>query len=339
MAFKFFDSIGVRFLGLALFGTILLSGVAYYLLSFSGNGLVLTSGTPTSVVSFSDAIYFSVVTISSLGYGDYRPIGWSRVLASAEVLAGLFLLTLLIGKLASERQAQIIKLLYTSDHERRLQIFAQDLARYSRVLSRADKEYDDEVLVRVALRGRKLVVGLRSYVVFQTNVGILTYGNRGVFRKVFKRLDTLSQVTLAAARRPGRKPRTRRLLNGLLASSGQVADAVSEINDDPKVKQICLVLSKRVSNYRKQLATAALNGAVVISSPPNEMTDRVLQRVQDSLPPHPWPRNVDKQVAEAIGMSRKFARECIEHLIAQRRVAFDEIPKAEEARNDTSATS
>lgn len=48
-----------------------------------------------------DAIYFSVVTQATLGYGDFRPQGWSRVVASMQVLLGLVLAGIVVGKITS----------------------------------------------------------------------------------------------------------------------------------------------------------------------------------------------------------------------------------------------
>jgi voltage-gated potassium channel len=49
-------------------------------------------GTPISP-TFPDALYFSLVTLSTVGYGDFSPVGpLARVLASLEVVAGLLLL-------------------------------------------------------------------------------------------------------------------------------------------------------------------------------------------------------------------------------------------------------
>jgi hypothetical protein len=68
---------------------IVLFALSYYFLTPLGNGVSLDSSTPAANLTFVDTIYFSVVTISSLGYGDLRPIGLSRILSSLEVLAGL----------------------------------------------------------------------------------------------------------------------------------------------------------------------------------------------------------------------------------------------------------
>ncbi len=48
------------------------------------------------VEDFWNNLYFSVVTFTTLGYGDFRPIGAVRVLASVESLLGIFLIALFI---------------------------------------------------------------------------------------------------------------------------------------------------------------------------------------------------------------------------------------------------
>ncbi len=52
---------------------------------------------PYLVQAVFKSLYFSVVTFSSLGYGDIQPIGsWARVVASVETLLGTLLMALLV---------------------------------------------------------------------------------------------------------------------------------------------------------------------------------------------------------------------------------------------------
>ena len=44
--------------------------------------------------SFLDALYFSVVTFTTLGYGDYHAIGYMRYIAAAEAFIGAALTAL-----------------------------------------------------------------------------------------------------------------------------------------------------------------------------------------------------------------------------------------------------
>jgi len=66
-------------------------------------------GTVTRRISFSEAIHFSIVTISTVGYGDIVPASnLPRVLASTEVVCGVMLLLFGVSELLE----------YTREHRR-----------------------------------------------------------------------------------------------------------------------------------------------------------------------------------------------------------------------------
>ena len=46
--------------------------------------------------TFGYALYFSVVTFTTLGYGDFTPVGWSRPFAAVEAFNGAFMIALFI---------------------------------------------------------------------------------------------------------------------------------------------------------------------------------------------------------------------------------------------------
>jgi hypothetical protein len=54
-------------------------------------------------------LYFSVVTATSLGYGDVIPVGLSHFLAITEAAAGMLVFGAIIAKLLSHRQEQLIE--------------------------------------------------------------------------------------------------------------------------------------------------------------------------------------------------------------------------------------
>lgn len=51
---------------------------------------ILVDGAARSV-SFVEALYLSVITFTTVGFGDYLPLGWTRIVAAHEALAGIFL--------------------------------------------------------------------------------------------------------------------------------------------------------------------------------------------------------------------------------------------------------
>ena len=77
------------------------------------NGLILPSDDGNQVSIF-DALYFSVVTETTLGYGDIRPTGFSRVLASSQVLLGLILAGVIVTKITSMQGRDLRLIAYNS---------------------------------------------------------------------------------------------------------------------------------------------------------------------------------------------------------------------------------
>lgn len=71
-----------------------------------------------------DCLYFSVVTISSLGYGDLQPVGASRILACVEVVAGLVFIGVYVSRIVSFKQDQMIEYVV---HARVIQTFDECL--------------------------------------------------------------------------------------------------------------------------------------------------------------------------------------------------------------------
>ncbi|MCK4995236.1 MAG: potassium channel family protein [Candidatus Omnitrophica bacterium] len=79
------------------FGMVLLSGLFYWI----GQGLRMSGQDKSDFVSFLGAMYFSVVTATTLGYGDYLPISWwSKLLAGFEASFGMFLWAFFIAVFA-----------------------------------------------------------------------------------------------------------------------------------------------------------------------------------------------------------------------------------------------
>jgi voltage-gated potassium channel Kch len=64
------------------------------------NGQVYTFNTAHSFTEhlefFGNAIYFSIVTFTTLGYGDFSPVSWARPFAAIEGFVGAFMIALFI---------------------------------------------------------------------------------------------------------------------------------------------------------------------------------------------------------------------------------------------------
>ena len=101
-------------------GAVIGFGLLYYLLTQYGHGIGRDNEALDNA-TFLTGMYFSIVTISSLGYGDMHPMGISKVLACLEVLFGLVMIGVMIAKVTSYRVERI----YSSDAQKRLENFAE----------------------------------------------------------------------------------------------------------------------------------------------------------------------------------------------------------------------
>ena len=97
-----FCGYGERPLRVVLFSMalILVCAVAYYFMGInSASGILHFSMENTwqqNVNIFGNCLYYSVVTFTTLGYGDLTPIGWSKALAACEAFAGSFTMALFV---------------------------------------------------------------------------------------------------------------------------------------------------------------------------------------------------------------------------------------------------
>lgn len=69
-----------------------------------GQGVIepLASGTP--ILTWYDALYFSMVTGTTVGFGDIVPIGWTRFFAALQSLTSFVVLAIFVSKFASQSQ-------------------------------------------------------------------------------------------------------------------------------------------------------------------------------------------------------------------------------------------
>lgn len=92
------------------FALILLFAWLYYLLSFvPGHGSDQLAAIRDPVERFLTALYFSVITGATVGYGDVLPLGFSRGLAALEGILSFVLLAVFVSRIASRKQDEAIR--------------------------------------------------------------------------------------------------------------------------------------------------------------------------------------------------------------------------------------
>ena len=105
---------------------VIVFGIVYTLLTPIGHGIGQNL-TPLSDITLPGGIYFSIVTVSSLGYGDMHPVGVSKAIAGSEVLIGLAVIGIMIAKVTSQRLSYHVSSLFSSKAQERLENIATDL--------------------------------------------------------------------------------------------------------------------------------------------------------------------------------------------------------------------
>ena len=137
----FVDKINILSLLWAFLAICGISAVLFFILGMYGHGLEYAAR--PRQVSFFDSLYFSIVTISSLGYGDIHPVSYSKAIACTEVILGLVIIGLVISKVASERTGYLLRRIYSSDVQKRLKYFSDSIYDFNNGLSE-DTRLNDE---------------------------------------------------------------------------------------------------------------------------------------------------------------------------------------------------
>lgn len=166
--------------------------LAYWGLARLDPGLLVETYREGSSLTFADALYFSIVTLSSLGYGDIRPEGIVRLLAGLEVVLGLSFFGIIVAKISSVKQDYILRRMYYADFiDQKLEKYADGFEEYRklyRITSTMllDGEIDPELTTTfhsdtpettLFYQVHSLLREMRDLVVFET-------GNGGFFGDV-----------------------------------------------------------------------------------------------------------------------------------------------------------
>lgn len=282
---------------LALFA--IFSSATYFFFAAGGeNGLDKDGGK-----CFVEALYFSIVTFSTVGYGDFAPQGWGRLIAGLEIIAGISLTALFIGKVASERQSALLLLLYTSDQQRRISKFALEIRAIRASLG---ENLPSSELVKSS---KQLTRSLRAYLVFQSHQGRLAdFGNGSALRNLYKALLELQGEIYA-------------LLNRV-----SLLDAACEIGlveMSARLARLAEIMGSFHLGQRGPTADLYAIRKIALEIEAWQKTSHTVHRqeqVKSVVPSRPWPKHFHKAAADRLGISRNLFRECMDVLIKMKRI-------------------
>ncbi len=307
------DKLSYGKIALCILGVLLLCAAYFWLLSPHGHGTTYKN------LTWYSAIYFSVITFSSLGYGDIAPIGFGKVIASFEVLSGLILVAGFVGKIASERQAALLRLVYTSEHQRRIVELEKEIDDLDAQLETALNEHNHEELYSLSRSIYRFVASINNYLHFQSNHGDLaSFGNNSALRRLYQSLSQIQQTIYDAIRTYGTQPRTISKLEQIMTRINGISTTMLTFhNNDEKINSLLNDIQQTNTNFEKW-KEELLKGTAVYKFR-NEITEYLLLRVMEKIP-KPLTEHFHKQIASDLGIQNKLAERCIDVLVKEGRV-------------------
>ncbi len=266
--------------------------------------------------NFLDCLYFSTVTFTSLGYGDMTPIGICRLVAGIEVFLGLFLVAILVGKVATERQNTWIQLIYTSINQDRLNSFKESIFELTAKFKTTSDSNIEEDISKEIDDILPFISGIKNYLIFQSNQGKLAYfGNKSSLRSLYSSLLYLQNLLTISY------------------SKKQFGDNTNTKFEKAQVKIYIIAAYMRRFHRKQNSVNNVINNLlsghnnfikaydkIHIKSNESKFSTRVMSAslindVHKRLPAKPWPKGIHKQISKELHISNSLCTKCIDELI------------------------
>lgn len=306
---NFIDKLSYGKIAGYIFFLLICSAIYYWALSPLGHG------TDIKNLTFLSSIYFSIITFSSLGYGDILPIGFGKVIASLEVLLGLGLTAIFIGKIASEKQFAMSRLVYTSEHQKRIVKFEKQTIKIIKSMNKALNEHDHEKLNLLSKKSYRFVASLHNYLKFQSNQGDLAaFGNDTSLKRLYKSLLNMQIIMDDAIKTFGIQQRTRTKLIQIVTRVNILSGMMHPFHSrNNKIIAILKQIKRTTENTNKWIYNFS-QGQIKYNYR-SIVTEKLLFRVKDKIPARPWPKHIHKMIASELEIQNQLVQKCINILI------------------------
>jgi hypothetical protein len=274
-------------------------------------------GSSSDTANFGDYLYFSVITFTSLGYGDIAPVGIGKLVASIEVFFGLITVAIFVGKVASERQAALLTLVYTSEHHRRITSFTESIKSLNDKVLSAFNEYDNEQLIKESQSAYRFVSSLHNYLMMQSHQGqIATIGNISTLRRLYKNLTAFQLTCIEAVQTYGINAQTLTELSRVASKINTIAVKMSQFHtgDQTAMGKLDEIQTqfKTLNSWKKKRAENKID-----YKHRTHLTENLLLKIADIMAEGYQPEELVEKVAEKLSITKSLVRRGIAQNIAK----------------------
>jgi hypothetical protein len=248
-------------LALVFVAVIVISAVLYDVGTHYGWGIqptFLTNSPPAKVeVSFVECLHFSVVTIATLGYGDYRPESYGRLVSAVEVLTGIILMGIFVARLVSHQQDRLTKRLVRGQLNSEIQEFRDQLAVLLQDFSKTPPVLTSQEPCPLLYRARGLT---RSIARFWRHEAMEPYmsevvPSRAAGRLLGELIDVLKAVIAAVGTRQKNEIHWEdfKAVRGIAESTLVVSTCLTDLIDDHGIQYSHQCVNELIKPLHKQL--------------------------------------------------------------------------------------
>lgn len=304
---RFLDTISYFRLGLI---TVLIWGVAtiyFSVMTYQGHGMNIDIKCLEPVDSVLSAMYFSAVTLTTLGYGDISPLGGGRIVAIFLAITGLTIVAILIGKVSSERQSSLLLLLHTSDVERRMSSFTTEVHEYMEEIRTLSSANEPDKLHKNIKGLRALIESINKYMVFHINQSLfIEIGTNTSIKKLMSKFSECHDVIFGLKEISKNNKK-------IESATYSVSKKMSFIEDMLEANSV----EKKSNSDVFRVSHLRLKHDEFTNWKKTTMTESLLLEVQSKLPDVPrqeWPKHIHKPIAKDLDISNKLVVKCIDEL-------------------------
>lgn len=245
--------LGFRSLFLISLLSILGFAALYALLSMQEQGIRYAYG--DIQIGYWECVYFSTVTFTTLGYGDFYPVGISRLFAAIEVFAGLTFFGLIISKVTAAKSEYILHRIYSGDVEIRFFRFNKRIlslkSELVQIAALAEKNPDSQEIITRILSDKKeniyedmqsSALGLRRFIGYELYYGefFLEISRRSIHRvllSIIMQLETMNQLFRNTPHDLIRKHANKKRLEKTMKAYYHTAKIIIKYSKDEKTQE------------------------------------------------------------------------------------------------------